>query len=99
MPRSKSEPYAQSAVDLARLAKESLDEFFDIQVEDRGFMVQDLVNGLDAIFQEYISFVAGCGIYADLLICVIDFMAISKNRKFLPASQGASRPTCRAFRR
>ncbi|XP_042443459.1 protein unc-13 homolog [Zingiber officinale] len=61
MPRSKSEPYAQSAVDLARLAKESLDEFFDIQVEDRGFMVQDLVNGLDAIFQEYISFVAGCG--------------------------------------
>ncbi|XP_074572863.1 protein unc-13 homolog [Curcuma longa] len=61
MPRSKNEPYAQSAVVLARLAKESMDEFLDMQVEGKDYMVQELVNGFDAIFQEYISFVAACG--------------------------------------
>lgn len=61
IPRSKSEPYSQSAVDLMKLAKVTVDEFFEIPVGARDDMVQDLADGLDTIFQDYISFVASCG--------------------------------------
>ncbi|XP_020578976.1 uncharacterized protein LOC110023753 [Phalaenopsis equestris] len=61
MPRSKKEPFAQSAVDLIKLAKVTVDEFFEIPVTARDDMVQDLADGLEAIFQEYTHFVASCG--------------------------------------
>ncbi|XP_010934254.2 protein unc-13 homolog [Elaeis guineensis] len=61
IPRSKSEPYAQSAVDLMKLAKVTVDEFFEIPVGARDDMVQDLADGLESIFQDYISLVASCG--------------------------------------
>ncbi|XP_009406982.2 protein unc-13 homolog [Musa acuminata AAA Group] len=60
-PKSKSEPYAQSAVDLMKLAKVTVDEFFEIQVSGRDELVQKLADGLDSLFQDYISFVASCG--------------------------------------
>ncbi|VAI10546.1 unnamed protein product [Triticum turgidum subsp. durum] len=59
--RSKNEPYAQSAVDLMKLAKATLDEFFAIPVSARGGMLQDLADGLGAVFQDYVSFLASCG--------------------------------------
>lgn len=46
-----------------KLAKATVDEFFGIQVSARDDMVQDLADGLGAIFQEYISFLASCGMY------------------------------------
>ncbi|KAF8780076.1 hypothetical protein HU200_001730 [Digitaria exilis] len=58
---SKGEPYARSAVELMKLAKATIDEFFGIPVAARDGMVQDLADGLGAIFQEYISFLASCG--------------------------------------
>ncbi|XP_008785335.4 protein unc-13 homolog [Phoenix dactylifera] len=61
IPRSKSEPYAQSAVDLMKLAKVTVDEFFEIPVGARDDMVQDLADGLETLFQDYVSFVASCG--------------------------------------
>jgi len=61
IPRSKTEPYAQSAFDLMRLAKVTVDEFFEIPVSAREDMVQNLADGLESIFHEYTSFVASCG--------------------------------------
>ncbi|KAG0454800.1 hypothetical protein HPP92_024092 [Vanilla planifolia] len=61
MPKSKGEPFAQSAVDLIKLAKVTVDEFFQIPVTSRDDMVQDLAEGLEVIFQEYSTFVASCG--------------------------------------
>ncbi|XP_015691225.2 protein unc-13 homolog [Oryza brachyantha] len=61
MPRSKNEPYAQSAVELMKVAKATVDEFFGIPVSVRDDMVQDLANGMETIFHEYISFLASCG--------------------------------------
>uniref|UniRef100_A0ACD5WIY7 Uncharacterized protein n=1 Tax=Avena sativa TaxID=4498 RepID=A0ACD5WIY7_AVESA len=59
--RSKNEPYAQSAVELMKLAKTTMDEFFAIPVSARDDMVQDLADGISAVFQDYISFLASCG--------------------------------------
>ncbi|WOL12934.1 hypothetical protein Cni_G21703 [Canna indica] len=60
-PRSKTEPYAQSAVDLMKLAKVTVDEFFEIQVGGRDELVQKLADGFDSLLQDYTSFVASCG--------------------------------------
>ncbi|XP_020688603.1 protein unc-13 homolog [Dendrobium catenatum] len=59
--KSKSEPYAQSAVDLMKLAKVTVDEFFEIPVAAREELVQELADGLENLFQDYTSFVASCG--------------------------------------
>ncbi|PKA55059.1 hypothetical protein AXF42_Ash003696 [Apostasia shenzhenica] len=61
MPKSKGEPFAQSAVDLIKLAKMTTDEFFEIPVMARDEMVQNLTEGFETIFQEYTKFVASCG--------------------------------------
>ncbi|WVZ55404.1 LOW QUALITY PROTEIN: hypothetical protein U9M48_006065, partial [Paspalum notatum var. saurae] len=61
MPKSKGEPYARSAVELMKLAKSAVDEFFGIPVTARDRMVRELADGLGVIFHEYISFLASCG--------------------------------------
>ncbi|EER92892.1 uncharacterized protein LOC8085519 [Sorghum bicolor] len=61
IPKSKGEPYARSAVELMKLAKATVDEFFGIPVNARDDMVQNVADGLGAIFQEYITFLASCG--------------------------------------
>ncbi|XP_020590020.1 uncharacterized protein LOC110031243 [Phalaenopsis equestris] len=60
-PKSKSEPYAQSAVDLMKLAKVTVDEFFEIPVAAREELVQELADGLETLFLDYTSFVDSCG--------------------------------------
>lgn len=61
MPKSKSEPFTQSAIDLMKLAKVTVDEFFQIPITTRDEMVHDLAEGLESIFQEYTNFIASCG--------------------------------------
>lgn len=60
-PRSKTEPYAQSAVELMKVAKETVEEFFEIPIGVTEELVRDLSAGLERIFQDYITFVASCG--------------------------------------
>ncbi|KAG0454227.1 hypothetical protein HPP92_025531 [Vanilla planifolia] len=60
-PKTKTEPFAQSAVDLMKLAKVTVDEFFEIPVSAREELVQELADGLETIFQDYTTFVASCG--------------------------------------
>ena len=67
-PKSKSEPYAQSAVELMRLAKETVNNFFGIPIGITDDLILDLAEGLEQLVQEYTTFVASCG--EDHLICV-----------------------------
>lgn len=64
-PRSKAEPYAQSAVDLMKLAKVTVDELLEIQVPSsscREEQQQRLVDGIDHLVYQYaLLLVASCG--------------------------------------
>nr|GLL43557.1 uncharacterized protein LOC109175947 [Ipomoea trifida] len=60
-PKSKNEPYAQSAVELMKHAKETVETFFELPVNITDDLVQSLAEGLDQVFREYISFVGLCG--------------------------------------
>lgn len=44
-----------------KLAKEIIDEFFEIPIGITEDLVHDLVEGLEQLFQEYTTFVASCG--------------------------------------
>ncbi|WOL17465.1 hypothetical protein Cni_G26257 [Canna indica] len=48
-------------MDLIKLAKVTADEFFEIPVGVRDDMVQDLTDGLEALFRDYITFISACG--------------------------------------
>ena len=60
-PRSKTEPYAQSAVELMKLAKETVEEFFEIPIGVTEELVREIAAGLEHSFQDYITFVSSCG--------------------------------------
>uniref|UniRef100_A0A7N0TK50 Uncharacterized protein n=1 Tax=Kalanchoe fedtschenkoi TaxID=63787 RepID=A0A7N0TK50_KALFE len=60
-PKSKSEPYAYSGVELMGLAKNVVDEFFEIPICMSSDLVIELADGLDNQIQDYITFVACCG--------------------------------------
>lgn len=60
-PKSKSEPYAQSAEELMKLAKETVEDFFEIPIGITENIVHDLANGLEHLFKDYTTFVASCG--------------------------------------
>ncbi|OIW02146.1 hypothetical protein TanjilG_02370 [Lupinus angustifolius] len=60
-PKSKSEPYAQSAAELMKLAKTTVEQFFQIPIGNTEDLVQDLADGLESLFQDYMMFVAACG--------------------------------------
>ncbi|KAK1591234.1 hypothetical protein Q3G72_004388 [Acer saccharum] len=60
-PKSKSEPYAQSGVELMKLAKETVDDFFEIPIGISDDLVRDLADGLQILFREYTAFVGSCG--------------------------------------
>ncbi|XP_009781026.1 protein unc-13 homolog [Nicotiana sylvestris] len=60
-PKSKSEPYAQSAIDLVKHAKEAVDNFFEIPIIITENLVNDLADGIENLFKDYVTFVASCG--------------------------------------
>ncbi|KAL1188808.1 unc-13-like protein [Cardamine amara subsp. amara] len=60
-PKSKSEPYAQSAGELMKLVNDVVDEFFEIPIGITEDLVHDIAEGLEQLFQEYTTFVASCG--------------------------------------
>ncbi len=60
-PKSKTEPYAQSAVELMKTVKETVEEFFEIPIGITEDLIQDLADALGHLFQDYISFAASCG--------------------------------------
>ncbi|KAJ3693151.1 hypothetical protein LUZ60_012246 [Juncus effusus] len=64
-PRSKDkkDAYAQSAAELMKVAKTTVDEFFEIQVDRaREELLQELADGIDKLVQDYASLVASVGV-------------------------------------
>ncbi|KAK9082847.1 hypothetical protein Scep_029318 [Stephania cephalantha] len=59
-PKSKTEPHAQSVAEIMRMARETVEELFEIPVGICHELVMDLVAGLELVFQDYISFIASC---------------------------------------
>ncbi|KAK4767929.1 hypothetical protein SAY87_003070 [Trapa incisa] len=60
-PKSKMEPYAQSAVELMKTVKETVEEFFELPIGITEDLIQDLADPLGHLFQDYISFADSCG--------------------------------------
>ncbi|KAE9586378.1 hypothetical protein Lal_00027073 [Lupinus albus] len=60
-PKSKLEPYAQSAAELMKLAKTTVEKFFQIPIGNTEDLVPHLAEGLESLFQDYMKFVASCG--------------------------------------
>ncbi|XP_073027898.1 protein unc-13 homolog [Primulina eburnea] len=60
-PMSKTEPYAHSVVDLISFAREVVNNLFQIPVNVSQNLVCDLVEGLEHLFRDYITFAASCG--------------------------------------
>ncbi|CAJ1976524.1 unnamed protein product [Sphenostylis stenocarpa] len=59
--KSKSESYAQSAAELMKLASTIVEEFFKVPIAITQDLVQDLADGLENLFLDYMKFVAACG--------------------------------------
>ncbi|KAK1428992.1 hypothetical protein QVD17_11191 [Tagetes erecta] len=60
-PKSKTEPYSQSAVDLMKHARELVTSFFDIPVAISEDLVREFADGIEKILEDYVTFVASCG--------------------------------------
>ncbi|KAF4364808.1 hypothetical protein G4B88_025527 [Cannabis sativa] len=89
-PKSKSEPYAQSAVELTRLAKETVEEFFEIPIGITEDLVQDLADGLENLFQDYTTFVASCGSKQSYVPTLPPLTRCNRDSKFLKLWKKAS---------
>ncbi|XP_061359180.1 protein unc-13 homolog [Gastrolobium bilobum] len=89
-PKSKSEIYAQSAAELMKLAKSIVEEFFEIPIEVTEDLVQELADGLESLFQDYIMFVAACGSKQNYIPSIPPLTRCSKDSKFIKLWKKAS---------
>ncbi|GMI69867.1 CELLULOSE-RELATED DUF810 [Hibiscus trionum] len=81
-PKSKSEPYAQSCMELTRSADLMVKDFFDIPIGMTDDVVLDLAQGLEQIFQEYTTFVASCGSKTSYIPALPPLTRCNRDSKF-----------------
>lgn len=62
-PKSKTEPYAQSAVELMKQARELVGSFFDNPIAISEDLVCEFADGIGKVLGDYAAFVASCGTY------------------------------------
>ena len=48
-------------MELIKIAKQTIDDFFEIPIGLSDDLVQDLADGLERVIREYSGFVAACG--------------------------------------
>ncbi|XP_047335804.1 protein unc-13 homolog [Impatiens glandulifera] len=60
-PMSKNEAYGQSAVELIKMVKEAIGDFFDLPLGITEDILLNFAEGLSHLFHDYISFLASCG--------------------------------------
>ncbi|KAI3894500.1 hypothetical protein MKW92_033083 [Papaver armeniacum] len=89
-PKSKTEPYTQSAVDIMRLAKEIANDFFEIPIGISEDIIQDLADGLEHHFQDYINFVASCGSKQSYIPSLPPLTRCNRDSRFLKLWRKAS---------
>ncbi|KAK9665770.1 hypothetical protein RND81_14G134900 [Saponaria officinalis] len=81
-PKSKAEPFAQSAMELMKIAKQTIDDFFEIPVGLSDDLVQNLADGLERVIREYSSFVASCGTKQSYVPTLPPLTRCSRDSKF-----------------
>ncbi|KAL4396903.1 protein unc-13 homolog [Arachis hypogaea] len=81
-PKSKAKPIAQSAVELVKLAKTIMEQFFQNPIGITEDIVQELVNGLENLFQDYIMFVSACGTKQSYVPVIPSLTRCNRNSKF-----------------
>ncbi|XWS39152.1 hypothetical protein CRYUN_Cryun18bG0025600 [Craigia yunnanensis] len=89
-PKSKTEPYAQSAVELMRLAKETVNNFFGIPIGITDDLILDLAESLEQLVQEYTTFVASCGSKQSYLPTLPPLTRCNRDSKFFKLWRKAS---------
>ncbi|XP_020221748.1 protein unc-13 homolog [Cajanus cajan] len=81
-PKSKSEPCAKSVVELMNLSKKIVQEFFQIPIPITEDLVQELADGLQKIFRDYVMFVAACGLKENYTPTLPPLTRCNRNSKF-----------------
>ncbi|KAK9087803.1 hypothetical protein Syun_030197 [Stephania yunnanensis] len=82
-PKSKTEPHAQSVAEIMRMARETVEDLFEIPVGISNELVMDLVEGLELVFQDYISFIASCGSKQNYIPQLPPLTRCSQHSKFI----------------
>ncbi|KAK9146193.1 hypothetical protein Sjap_006096 [Stephania japonica] len=82
-PKSKTEPHAQSVAEIMRMARETVEDFFEIPVGISNELVMDLVVGLELVLQDYISFIASCGSKQNYIPQLPPLTRCSQHSKFI----------------
>ncbi|XP_015068319.1 protein unc-13 homolog isoform X2 [Solanum pennellii] len=82
-PKSKSEPYAQSAIDLVRHSKEAVDNFFEIPTIITENLVNDIADGIENLFKDYVIFVASCGAKQNYMPALPPLTRCGQDSKFV----------------
>ncbi|RDY10739.1 hypothetical protein CR513_04695, partial [Mucuna pruriens] len=89
-PKSKSEPYAPSAAELGKFAKTSVEQFFQIPIGITEDAVQELADGLESLFQDYMMFVAACGTKQSYIPILPPLTRCNRDSKFIKLWKKAS---------
>ncbi|KAD7476893.1 hypothetical protein R6Q59_006893 [Mikania micrantha] len=82
-PKSKSEPYSQSAVELLKQTRELVVSFFDIPITIPEDLVHEFVDGIEKILQDYATFVASCGSKQNYIPTLPPLTRCSRDSKFI----------------
>ncbi|KAG2403600.1 uncharacterized protein HKW66_Vig0188870 [Vigna angularis] len=82
-PKSKSEPYAPSVAELVNCAKTVVEQFFKIPMGITEDIVQELADGLESLFQDYVIFVAACGTKQSYIPSLPPLTRCNRDSKFI----------------
>ncbi|KAF6151415.1 hypothetical protein GIB67_020639 [Kingdonia uniflora] len=81
--KSKTEPYTQYSVEMLKLAEEAVGDFFEIPIGISNDLVQELADGFESLFQDYISLVSLCGSKQSYIPTLPPLTRCNKDSKFL----------------
>ncbi|KAI3823026.1 hypothetical protein L1987_10629 [Smallanthus sonchifolius] len=82
-PKSKTEPYSQSAVELMKQAREVIASFFDIPIAISEDLVHEFADGIEKILLDYADFVASCGSKQNYIPTLPPLKRCSRDSKFI----------------
>ncbi|KAF6161255.1 hypothetical protein GIB67_009142 [Kingdonia uniflora] len=88
--KSKTEPYTQSSVEMLKLAEEAVGDFFEIPIGISDDLFEELADGLESLFQDYISLVSLCGSKQSCNPTLPPLTRCNKDSKFLMLWRKAS---------
>ncbi|ESW17822.1 hypothetical protein PHAVU_007G271400 [Phaseolus vulgaris] len=89
-PKSKSEPHAPSVVELLKCAKTAVEQFFKIPIGITEDIVQELADGLESLFQDYMMFVTTCGTKQSYIPSLPPLTRCNRDSKFIKLWRKAS---------